>query len=94
MREECIYTMLRFIKGLSSMVYRFDIGWIHQPPADPWHHLQLETVDLAAYRSQLMEHGGPDGFKKAVLHDLEARQNRYCRDMLPNASPVYATYFG
>ncbi len=241
MREECIYAMLRLIKGISSMLYRFDIGWVHPPPADPWrrlrlvaflnhtslyeplfvggfpnafirriafqglmpvadkatrrplmgfffrmvaknvvpitrkndhtwgqvlaemqpdsmviimpegrmmrangldkngrpmtvrggiadivqsipqgrmllaysaglHHVQtpgqripkifktlcmrLETVELAAYRSQLMEHGGPDGFKKAVVRDLEARRNRYCSGMLPDASPVYATSFG
>jgi len=241
MREECIYAMLRLIKELSRTFYRFDIGWVHQPPADPWrrlrlvaflnhtslyeplfvggfpnafirriafqglmpvadkatrrplmgfffrmvaknvvpvtrkndhtwsqvlaamrpdsmviimpegrmmrakgldkngrpmtvrggiadilqsiqqgrmllaysaglHHVQtpgqripkifkalrmrLETVDIATYRSQLMEQGGPDRFKKAVVHDLEARRNRYCNGMLPDASPVYATSFG
>jgi hypothetical protein len=241
MREECIYAMLRLIKGLSSTFYRFDIGWVHRPPADPWHRLRLvaflnhtslyeplfvggfpnalirriayqglmpvadqairrpimgfffrmvakkvvaitrkkdhtwkqvlaamqpdsmviimpegrmmrangldknglpmtvrggiadivqsipygrlllaysaglhhvqtpgqripkifktlrmrlEAVDIATYRDRLMAHGGPDGFKKALVRDLEARRDRYCSDMLSDASSVYAASFG
>jgi hypothetical protein len=94
MRKECIYAMLRFTKRLSSTVYRFDIGWVHPPPADPWRHLQLETVDNDSYRNRLMADGGPDGFKKALVRDLEARRNRYCRDILADAPPVYATSVG
>lgn len=41
MREECIYAMLRTIKGISRIFYRFDIDWVHQAPADPWRNLRL-----------------------------------------------------
>jgi hypothetical protein len=241
MREECIYAMLRAVKGLSRLLYRFDIGWVHQPPADPWrnlrlvaflnhtslyeplfvggfpdkfikriafkglmpvadkatrrplmgfffrmvaknvvavtrkndhtwnqvlsamnpetmvvimpegrmmrangldkhgrpmtvrggiadivrsihegrmlitysaglHHVQtpgqripkafktlhmrLETVDIAAYRSRLMDRYGPDGFKKALVRDLETRRDRYCTGPEPSAAPVVATALG
>jgi hypothetical protein len=241
MREECIYAMLRTVKGLSRLLYRFDIGWVHQPPADPWrnlrlvaflnhtslyeplfvggfpdkfikriafrglmpvadkatrrplmgfffrmvaknvvavtrkndhtwnqvlsamnpdtmvvimpegrmmrangldkhgrpmtvrggiadivrsipegrmlitysaglHHVQtpgqripkafktlqmrLETVDIAAYRSRLMDRYGPDGFKKALVRDLEARRDRYCTGPEPSPAPVVATALG
>ena len=33
MREQCIYAMLRTIKGLSRAFYQFDIDWVHTPPA-------------------------------------------------------------
>ncbi len=241
MREACIYAMLRTIKGLGRIFYRFDIGWVHPPPANPWgqlrlvvflnhtslyeplfvggfpnefikriafqglmpvadkatrrplmgvffrmvaknvvsitrkkdrtweqvlatmrpdtmviimpegrmmrangldkngqpmtvrggiadivqsipegrmlmaysaglHHVQtpgqripkifktlcmrLENVDVAAYRNQLMDRYGPEGFKKALILDLEARRDRLCRDRSPAVLPVYAASLG
>ncbi|MBC2710049.1 MAG: hypothetical protein HGJ94_03260 [Desulfosarcina sp.] len=241
MREECIYAMLRTIKGLSNVFYRFDIQWVHQPPADPWRHLRLvaflnhtslyeplfvggfpnefikriafkglmpvadkatrrplmglffrlvaknvvsitrkndhtwnrvlstmkpdtmviimpegrmmrangldkhgqpmtvrggiadivqsipegrmlltysaglhhvqipgqripkifktllmrlETIDIAKYRNRLMGRCGPDGFKKALIRDLEARRDRHCAGLVPAALPAYATALG
>jgi hypothetical protein len=56
--------------------------------------MRLEAVDVAAYRHALMAQGGPDGFKKAVVRDLEARRKCHCVGMLTDASPVYATTVG
>ena len=41
MREKSIYAMLRGIKGISRVFYRFDINWVHPPSSDPWRQLRL-----------------------------------------------------
>jgi len=41
--------------------------------------MNLEFVDIAAYRAERMAVGGTDaGFKRAVVDDLEARRDRNC----------------
>ena len=80
MREEFIYTMLRLIKGFSGVFYRFDIGWVHTPPADPWR--------------QLTDRYGPHGFKKALIRDLETRRDRYCFGVEPATESFLAPVLG
>ena len=56
--------------------------------------MRLETVGIADYRQQLMDRCGPDGFKQALIRDLEDRRDRNCSDQQPDASPFYATSLG
>ena len=39
---------------------------------------RLETVDLPAYRENLLRASGEDGFKAAVIEDLTRRRDLYC----------------
>ena len=67
MREECIYAMLRAIKRLSRVFYRFDIDWVHQPPADPWRHLRLVAfLNHTSLYEPLFVGGFPDRFIKRI----------------------------
>ncbi len=56
--------------------------------------MRLETVDIATYRSRLMDQHGPAGFKKALVRDLEYRRARYCLDLEPAPLTVYAASLG
>ena len=40
--------------------------------------LNLEIIDIAKYIEEQMANGGPEQFKKNVMHDLDARRDRYC----------------
>ncbi len=41
--------------------------------------MNFELLDIAAYReARLQEAGGPVGFKRAVVEDLERRRDRNC----------------
>jgi hypothetical protein len=40
--------------------------------------MNLEIVDIGAYRREMMAEGGPDGFKRAVIADLERRRDQNC----------------
>ncbi len=60
--------------------------------------LALQAVDIEAYRAELLAAHGDDGFRAAVIADLEARRDRYCprapgTDSLPElgASPAPST---
>ena len=69
-------------------------GGIHhvQAPGERWPRLfktlrmRLQEVDIAAYRSSIMQKAGSQGFKAAVVADLESRRDRYC----PIAKPLWA----
>jgi hypothetical protein len=53
--------------------------------------LRLEMVDIAEYRRRLLDEAGEEGFKTAVIRDLEARRNRHCpgyRPAIPEGSPA------
>jgi hypothetical protein len=137
MPEACIHAMLQTIKKLSSIFCRFDINWVHRPPADPWrqlrlvtflnpivdsipqgpmllaysaglHHVQtpgqrnltrlfktqhmrLEIVDSGEYRRRLMDRYGPDGFKRALIHDLGTHRDKHGTGREADAIQVYAT---
>ena len=47
--------------------------------------LRLEMVDIAEYRRRLLAEAGEEGFRAAVIRDLEARRNRYCPGYRPAA---------
>jgi hypothetical protein len=69
MREECIYAMLRAIKRLSRVFYRFDIAWVHQPPANPWRQLRLVTfLNHTSLYEPLFVGGFPDEFIKRIAY--------------------------
>lgn len=42
--------------------------------------MNLEVVEISEYRREMMERGGgtPEGFKSAVIADLERRRDTYC----------------
>lgn len=40
--------------------------------------MRLQHLDLKQYRDQILEKAGFEGFKQAVIQDLEERRNRYC----------------
>jgi len=40
--------------------------------------LRLELIDIAAYREELMEKAGTEGFKRAVIEDMERRRDTHC----------------
>ena len=40
--------------------------------------MRLEAVDIAAYRNARLEEGGPKGFRRSVVRDLERRRDLYC----------------
>lgn len=71
--------------GEGRMLIGYSGGLHHvQAPGERWPRLfqtvrmNLELLDLGAYRRQLMEQAGPDGFKRAVIEDLERRRDLYC----------------
>lgn len=49
--------------------------------------LRLEAVDMAAYRAARLEEGGPKGFRRAVVKDLERRRDLYC-PITPETDPT------
>ena len=67
MREEFIYAMLRLIKGCSGVFYRFDIDWVHAPPADPWHRLRLVAfLNHTSLYEPLFVGGFPNAFIRRI----------------------------
>jgi hypothetical protein len=38
----------------------------------------VEEVEIAEYRAAILDQTSPDGFKKAVIADLERRRDQYC----------------
>lgn len=40
--------------------------------------MRIEDVEISTYRENLMRIAGPDGFKKAVIADLERRRDENC----------------
>ncbi len=52
--------------------------------------LRLEMVDIAEYRRRILAEAGEEGFKGAVIRDLEARRNRHCPGYRP-VSPESST---
>ena len=67
MRETCIYAMLRGIRGLSRIFYRFDIQWVHEPPAEPWRRLRLVTfLNHTSLYEPLFVGGFPNEFIRRI----------------------------
>jgi 1-acyl-sn-glycerol-3-phosphate acyltransferase len=48
--------------------------------------MNLEVVDVAAYRQTRLAEGGEDGFRSAVVRDLTERRNRHC-PATPESAP-------
>jgi len=40
--------------------------------------MRLECIDIQKYRDKIMLHSGDDGFKSAVIRDLERRRDLFC----------------
>ena len=69
MREASIYAMLRLIKGFSSLCYRFDIGWVHPPPGDPWRQVRLVTfLNHTSLYEPLFVGGFPNAFIRRIAY--------------------------
>src|SRR4029077_15050444 len=72
--------------GDGRMLLAYSGGLHHvQIPGERWPRLfktirlRLELLDIAEYRDQMMEAGGgPRGFKRAVVNDLERRRDLLC----------------
>jgi len=67
MREQCIYTMLRGIKGIGRIFYRFDIQWVHPSPAEPWRNLRLVAfLNHTSLYEPLFVGGFPNEFIRRI----------------------------
>lgn len=71
--------------GGGRMLLAYSGGLHHvQVPGERWPRLfrtirmNLEFVDIAAYRESIMAKAGPEGFRRAVVEDLERRRDLYC----------------
>jgi len=71
--------------GQGRMLVAYSGGLHHvQVPGESWPRLwrtiriNLEVVDLGAYHRERMTEAGPEGFKRAVIADLERRRDLYC----------------
>ncbi len=71
--------------GEGRMLVAYSGGLHHvQVPGQRFPHLwkrirmNLEVIDLGTYRRERMAVGGPEGFKRAVVADLERRRDLYC----------------
>jgi hypothetical protein len=71
--------------GEGRMLIGYSGGLHHiQAPGERWPRLfkkirmRLELLDIGTYRREMMARGGADGFKRAVVEDLERRRDLYC----------------
>jgi hypothetical protein len=71
--------------GQGRMLIAYSGGLHHvQVPGERWPRLfktirmRIEVLDLAAYHRAMMAVAGPEGFKRAVIADLERRRDLYC----------------
>ncbi|HEV7517189.1 MAG TPA: hypothetical protein VGR07_12880 [Thermoanaerobaculia bacterium] len=71
--------------GDGRMLIAYSGGLHHvQVPGQRWPRLwrtirmNLEVVDLGAYQRERMAEAGREGFKRAVIADLERRRDLYC----------------
>jgi 1-acyl-sn-glycerol-3-phosphate acyltransferase len=76
--------LLRTIPG-GRLLIAYSGGLHHvQIPGQPFPRLyqtlrmRLETVDISQYTSNLLKRYGPEGFKQAVIQDLQKRRDHYC----------------
>ena len=61
-------------------------GGLHhvQAPGERWPHpfrvirMRLESLEIASYRSRMLEEAGREGFKGAVIRDLTRRRDANC----------------
>lgn len=80
-----IADILDTIGGEGRMLLAYSGGLHHvQIPGERWPRLwktirmNLEVVDLGTYTRERRAEGGPEGFKRAVIADLERRRDLYC----------------
>lgn len=71
--------------GGGKLVLAYSGGLHHiQAPGERWPRLfktirmRLEALDLETYRGELLAQAGPEGFKRAVVTDLERRRDAIC----------------
>lgn len=44
LRTYATYLVLLAIKGLSRLFFRFEIGWVAEPPAEPWEGIRILAI--------------------------------------------------
>ncbi|HYG63757.1 MAG TPA: 1-acyl-sn-glycerol-3-phosphate acyltransferase [Thermoanaerobaculia bacterium] len=84
--------------GDGRMLLAYSGGLHHiQVPGERWPRLfktirlRLELIDIGPYRDELMaQAGGPRGFKRLVVDDLERRRDLYCPIEPGTDSPLKA----
>jgi len=71
--------------GEGRMLLAYSGGLHHvQVPGERWPRLwktirmRLEVLDLGIYHRELLAQAGPEGFKRAVIADLERRRDENC----------------
>lgn len=79
------------------MLLTYSGGMHHvQAPGECWPRLfktlrmRLQVVDIATYRRKLMQQAGQQGFKQAVVRDLENRRDRHCPTNRSSKAPTQA----
>lgn len=67
MREQSVYGLLRLIKFVSRVFYRFDISWLDPVPQDPWENLRLVVfLNHTSLYEPLFVGWFPDHFLKRI----------------------------
>lgn len=80
--------------GIADLIKKIPTGKILLAYSGGLHHIQapgeliprlfktvkmrLECIDIQKYRDKILGHSGYDGFKNAVVTDLERRRNLFC----------------
>ena len=91
----------RFLIAYSGGLHHVQVPGERFPRLFKIIRMRLEVVDIATYRAARMAEGGPKGFRRAVVNDLERRRDLYCpideesdptawarRTLTPGPSPV------
>jgi hypothetical protein len=74
-------------EGRMIVAYSGGLHHVQVPGHAPklWKTVRLrgENLDIATYIAEMTARGGPDGFKKSVMQDLDARRDRNCPQEQP-----------
>jgi hypothetical protein len=80
--------------GEGRMLIAYSGGLHHvQAPGERYPRLfktirmRLEAIDIARYRDARLEEGGPKGFRRSVVRDLERRRDLFC-PVEPGTDPL------
>jgi hypothetical protein len=67
-----------FLMAYSGGLHHVQHPGQHLPRLFKTIRMNLETVEIAAYRKQILEEHGEDGFTQAVRDDLQQRKETHC----------------
>ncbi|HEY0783950.1 MAG TPA: hypothetical protein VGE98_15945, partial [Thermoanaerobaculia bacterium] len=68
----------RMLLGYSGGLHHVQVPGERFPRLFKTIRMRLEVVDIGRYRREMEEIGGPRGFRRAVVQDMERRRDLYC----------------